>query len=146
MLTGSAIFMLCLAVFQIYGQFSDKWVGVNQDTLKVGLYKTEGTMNANSYRKVASSGEKLCVEIADGPAIPYAGLVEINVSSLSLLNGNFYIDATGELIKTGKGEPQWDTGKTDYFKFDENDMEWHLISSDIGNAARLAECLLKSEE
>ena len=59
----------------------------------------------NSRREIAHQNNRICIKIVDGPANPYKGVESITISSVSLENGKYYIDATGtELILKNNGK------------------------------------------
>ncbi|MEG4850781.1 hypothetical protein QUB10_07715 [Microcoleus sp. B5-D4] len=59
----------------------------------------------NSRREIAHQNNRICIKIVDGPANPYKGVESITISSVSLENGKYYIDATGtELVLKNNGK------------------------------------------
>lgn len=120
---------------------NSQWQAVNQKNLKIGTYRAEGSMNNNSVLRIASRGDRFCVEIVDGPAYPYAGAGEKTVSSISLLKESLYIDATGKQLKTAKREVISSNGSTDYFSFGEDERDWQWVSIEMGGSSKLRECL-----
>lgn len=71
-----------------------------QSPLPSGLYFAEGTMNNNSRREILNrDGIRLCLKSVDGPPSPYEGYEEILISSLSIRNGQLFIDANDTQIE-----------------------------------------------
>ncbi len=106
---------------------------VSQKILKTGTYRSQGTMFNNSRREVASSNGRFCIKIVDGPPPPYAGYIEVTVSSLSLRNNDFYIDATEGKFKLINNAPV-------SFE-DEDSFIWQLVSNSVESSGLMAECL-----
>ncbi|MEG4233654.1 hypothetical protein QUA40_16295 [Microcoleus sp. Pol11C3] len=73
--------------------------------LPTGVYYAQGTAFNNSRREIAHQNNRICIKIVDGPPNPYKGVESITISSVSLENGKFYIDATGtELVLKNNGK------------------------------------------
>ncbi|MEG4252380.1 MULTISPECIES: hypothetical protein [unclassified Microcoleus] len=73
--------------------------------LPTGAYYAQGTMFNNSRREIAHQNNRICIKIVDGPANPYKGVESITISSVSVENGKYYIDATGtELVLKNNGK------------------------------------------
>lgn len=83
-------------------QYPEGVVGTTPQTLPVGVYGAVGSAYNSSWRNVARDGDRFCVEIGNGPPSPYGGAIRILVSSLSLNDGVFYIDALNRPILTGQ--------------------------------------------
>lgn len=64
--------------------------------LPSGVYYTEGTMNNNSRREILNRNGKLCLKSVEGPPSPYSGRETIVISSISLRDGQLYVDTTGD--------------------------------------------------
>ena len=72
--------------------------------LPSGLYYAQGTMNNNSRREILNSNGQLCIKIIEGPPSPYGGRENVTVSSISDVNGELYIDATGSTFAIYQGQ------------------------------------------
>ncbi|EAZ88139.1 hypothetical protein [Crocosphaera chwakensis] len=109
---------------------------VQPQNLKVGTYLAQGTINNNSWRYILRQDNRFCLEIANGPASPYAGTIEVIVSSLSVVNNKVKVDATGQYITKEK------SSNVNYYSFDEADRPWEWIRSELFNSSpELLECL-----
>lgn len=63
--------------------------------LAEGHYFAFGSMYARSYRVVARQGERLCVEVVDGPPVPYEGRQWITVSTVVAERDKAVVTANG---------------------------------------------------
>jgi hypothetical protein len=72
--------------------------------LPTGVYYALGTYFNRSYREIVHQNNRICIKIVDGPPNPYKGVQSITISSVSVQEGKFYIDATGrELVLQNNG-------------------------------------------
>ena len=71
--------------------------------LPSGIYYANGTMNNNSRREVLNRNGELCIKSVEGPPSPYGGRENITISSISMLNGKMYVDATGNELVVHRG-------------------------------------------
>ncbi len=68
----------------------------DSEILPAGTYYAQGSMYNNSRREIARQDDKICIKIVDGPASPYKGIEAITISSVSVKEGKFYVDASGQ--------------------------------------------------
>jgi hypothetical protein len=123
-----------------------------ESKLPTGVYYSRGTMFNNSWREVKKRNGRICMMIVDGPANNYRGREEIIVSSVSVRNGNFYLDAINKKIAVYTGKEmrklyEWVSEETQVaFTIDEG-VPWEFRGSDnIPTASaesrkKLQECL-----
>ena len=71
--------------------------------LPSGIYYAQGTMNNNSRREILNKDGKLCLKSVEGPPSPYGGRESVTISSISVRNGQMYVDATGEKFVAHRG-------------------------------------------
>ena len=69
---------------------------------KSGDYYGQGTMTSRSHRSVRQQGNRICLSTVNGPASPYEGFLEINVSSLFVRGNEIYRVGDQESISINK--------------------------------------------
>ena len=65
---------------------------------KPGDYYGRGSMLSRSTRTVQQKGDRICLSTINGPASPYEGFLEINVSSLFTRGDQIHRDGDGQVI------------------------------------------------
>lgn len=124
-------------------QPSEPMLPVTPDTLLPGIYRGQGTAYNRSWRTLAQTGDRFCVEIANGPPNPYAGLIVASVSSLSLRDGQLYIDATDFPLTSGIS---WD-GESQHVDFGPPQLrtDWRYQPNAPFDTEWLADCLASND-
>jgi hypothetical protein len=101
---------------------------IRQDALaripRAGKYYAEDPRFSASSREIGKSGARLCIKKID-PGTPAV------VSSLSLRNDGFYIDATQERLRLG----------TVYTEFADNKTRWQRLETNVDETGAMGSCL-----
>jgi hypothetical protein len=133
--------LITIAVILVIGTS----VGVQaQDTtrfprkLKIGTYRTHGTMFRGAYREIARQGNRVCIKIVNGIPDPYRGYQIIKVSSVSFHDGKLLVDETNREISIGEGDSFIDND-------DVEGTQWELVNSDIEPSKIMDKCLATTD-
>ncbi len=107
---------------------------ISPQKLKIGTYRTHGTMFRGYYREIARQGNRVCIKIVNGIPDPYRGYQIIKVSSVSFHDGKILVDETNREISIGEGDSFIDDD-------DVKGTEWELVNSDIEPSKIMDKCL-----
>ncbi|MCY7406876.1 MAG: hypothetical protein LH631_05710 [Alkalinema sp. CAN_BIN05] len=90
---------LCILYTTVISIFSLSSTAQAQVILpKPGDYYGRGSMLSRSTRTVQQKGDRICLSTVNGPATPYEGFLEINVSSLFTRGNQIHRDGDGQVI------------------------------------------------
>jgi hypothetical protein len=113
---------------------------IPKPTIESGNYVTNGSYFSRSARIIEQQGDRLCIQVIDGPANPYEGYLAVTVSSISEQKGAWRLDATQQELNVKDAT---------HFEFDRKARSpiWELISTaPNSNRSNLMDTCLASNQ
>jgi hypothetical protein len=112
---------------------------IPQPTIESGNYLTNGSYYSRSARIVEQQGDRLCIQVIDGPPNPYEGYLAITVSSISEQKGAWRLDATQQELNVKDAT---------HFEFDRKARSpiWQLVTGPNPNRSNLMDTCLASKQ